>query len=400
MITNGIFNKINYSVIVRLFFSVLLIMQIIYFFKVMVFISQDRCVTSFYDDDASFHIGIVKKTELYKSNAWYVYGPFTYRMAKVLSGFIPLSFVEKNSLSSSIESRYHLSLVLTNIISLFTLCFFVSLSLGLSDIGTFLASFSIMLSAFSSNEIWAKFFLRPYPDPLLCGVVGCGFFFFMRYPGFFISKTSFDIDTKKILQSVVLQGCIWGIALSIKMTAFPVVIAILGVLFFFGKGLRKEIFISFCLSVILTYLFVGFPQSLELLPVFNSLKNIKYTYVSSFFDFSYSIPYMFSFMKEFISQFIKPFLVIILISMFFPLRQTIGLNFVYVKRTLSGLMIIFIWILFFLYQPTFAPFYHYPMVIVSGAVVVCCYIIPVICEPIKKYIFVFLKRDLKKIVLF
>ena len=346
---------------------ILLIIQALYLMISLHFVAQDYDFTLTYDNDAGMHISLVEKTEWYNYNGYDTYGPLLYRLSKTVSGIIPNLYFERPNYYSANESHIHFSLLLVSLLSLYLMTFAIARSLC-TDFFIALTGAMLLVPVFFINEIWAKFLLRPYPDPLLIAVICFGVGHLMNIASPPASKSLPDKSSNSFLnRPVILQGLIWGIGALIKVSVAPFAfVAFLSLIFLHKKKIFQTA-IQFILASCFTYLIIGFPQSLffpHILKLF--LGNAGYT---ASYILPVTWPYMQSFLLETAKQSWLPLLSIFILLILLPGKRREPSKDEY-KAIIIGSICILAGLLFFLFQPTSSYNKHYPMGIAAGLTLV------------------------------
>ncbi|PIT99546.1 MAG: hypothetical protein COT74_11140 [Bdellovibrionales bacterium CG10_big_fil_rev_8_21_14_0_10_45_34] len=204
-------------------------------------------------------MAVLERTNWISSNGFISNGPLYYRLARTFLYFDPTYQMGFEKYSASKDRHEHFALMLVALLSV------AGLSLLCSYIGSppwarGWTSLFLMFCLLSSSELWLWTIFINHPDTLLTLLLSVGNALILYA---FTLKSDFK-------NPLILAGATWGLALLSKTSALLFLSgALLAALSLaYEKGWRKQDFLnyarSFLLALVLTYLLVGFPQSLDL----------------------------------------------------------------------------------------------------------------------------------------
>jgi hypothetical protein len=308
--------------------------------------AHPRSIVRYFDNDASRALQTLEETRLYNDNGFNPYGPFYFRLTRLLERGTVWPQIQGLSKFESYERERHFFLQVTNFVMLLLLCYFFAWLITGHVLFQVIITQALAI-AFLQDETWVHLALRPHPDHTLALVSAVA--------GFFALRTLHTTGDAKIANwHKAAIG--WGIAGATKFTTVLFLPALIVPNFSFVKSEWWKRFLQFFLVALGAYIVVGFPQSFDLAPfgyhLFKQSNNVTTS----------NLAFMKVWTRLFWEQMQLPFAVIFWSALLVPERKTWGLKFSENKK---------VWLMSLLYVllPTMAlysrevrpPYRWYPM---------------------------------------
>jgi len=235
--------------------------------------------------DHRLHIETTKESSIFFKHGWVGYGGTYYKLGNlVLLIFSPL-FALLRFFGVEIQGVFS-SLMLTNILSFAGFLYFL---FWVFEIKTRILLPWILLFLSSHILFW---YLRAYPDVMLCGLLGVGTISLITY-----------LLIKQKLAYLIFSAVFFGMALQAKPQALLILISLSPLLLISQKPLKD--LTVFCSILALVFLAFGFPQNRELISL--HLRQII------LYDSSWYVTHAASFDSDWFWRFIKNYALITLL---------------------------------------------------------------------------------------
>lgn len=328
------------------------------------------------DNDAANGIRLSQVSDWTIDNKYYNYGNLYFRISKTISNLNPINKKNLQNYLFSEESDkvHHFSLMIISLFSLYGISFLISFLIT-KNINQILVSMILLNTIFMTNKYWISKVFGVHPDLLLCFFITLALFSSIKLLTFFNKKSSLVKENnlsekqKNTDLIIILTGFIWGLAVSVKLSALFFLPALL-LLFLPLK--KEEINIKFIAAIkffaalFFTYFLSGFPQNFEFMNLYSFIK-----YQSAF-----SIaPTADSFNEWFILLYRQytPFLpFIFLIVAFFSDKSNKDFK---TSNLIKILAISFIPFCFLLQRNITSPHEHYTLPMVSALILATTYLL-------------------------
>lgn len=224
--------------------------------------------------DAANAMNVLNRTTWLSDNEFTYYGPLYYRLAKSLLNLDPVYRIADRSNTNVRDKSAHIALMLTSFFALMLMSLILGARVG-PDWSLGWLSVIFMFAFLSNTELWIDFAVDNHPDLLLSMLIALA-----------TSATINSLRPVTLGQTNSLWGVgtFWGLSLLTKLTAatfFVGAIVIIMAAAWRGRCLVRA-GIAVGVSSFLTYLVVGFPQSLNVLAVINSMIHVASVTVKTF----------------------------------------------------------------------------------------------------------------------
>lgn len=251
-------------------FTIALIGSLIFLFYAFGFVSMLTRRASTYavnyaeSSDAANSLGVLERTTWLKDNGFSAYGPLYYRIAHTLLTFDPIYKISAKSDVNARDKSSHIALMMVSLSAIVLMCLFLAWQ-TVPWWGRALAASLIMFAILASSELWTDFSVDNHPDALLSLFVALATWATVK------SRASLEPDRQTSYR--LLGGVLWGLALQTKMTAMTFLFGAVVILAMFSwRRLRTYIeLVQFLAITALTYIIIGFPQSLKLSRLIRSM---------------------------------------------------------------------------------------------------------------------------------
>jgi hypothetical protein len=252
--------------------------------------SADRSLVGTNDADGATAIHVLMKTRFLNDNGWYAYGPFYYRLSKLL--YLNVSNSQRDASFSlgapaptlltptltlkeeqDKQRTRHFALQLTSWLSLLGISVLVSILLfrSASERMVGVAAINWLLL---SNEIWAKFLFVAHPDLLMGALIAWATWLLLRLG---------QAETSRSRWSYALGAALlFGVAVSTKLSAALFLASSLSFLVLFASGFKKKerliLAVSMGLAALLAYFLIGFPQNFQIRKLLDFMAELNRTF--------------------------------------------------------------------------------------------------------------------------
>lgn len=224
------------------------------------------------DNDAANAIRLSQVSDWTIDNKYYNYGNLYFRISKTISNLNPLNKKDIPNYLFSEESDkvHHFSLMLISLFCLYGISFLISFLVS-KNINQILVSMILINTIFISNKYWMSKVFGVHPDLLLCFFITLGLFLSIKFLSFLINNK----DTKNKNLMIISVGFVWGLAISVKLSALFFLPALILLFLPLKKKDLKESFYDatkFFIALIFMYFLSGFPQNFEFMNLYNFIK--------------------------------------------------------------------------------------------------------------------------------
>ncbi len=229
-----------------------IIVQVTSIISVVSHHNDSSIIISTYSMDAANSIHVAEGTSLINDNGWRPYGPLYYRITKVMSYFNENLFQNypHNSLKEKHESNLCFYLLMTSVFSILGISILFASTISSNFFSCLLGSV-LITNLLLKNANFTNLIFWNHPDLLLAFLSGLFGLFLLRY-----------INDKKII-NLALLSLIGGAAFLTKLLFLLIFFPPLLTYVAFNKISIKE-FLNISALTAITYLIIGFPQSLAI----------------------------------------------------------------------------------------------------------------------------------------
>ncbi|MEK7432420.1 MAG: hypothetical protein AABZ74_04750 [Cyanobacteriota bacterium] len=236
------------------------------------------------DNDAANGIRLSQTSYWTVDNKYYNYGNLYFRISNTLERFNPLnkSTSNNNLFSEESDKNHHFTLMYVSLLSIYGISFLFSFLIT-KNINQILISMILINTIFMTNKYWMSKIFGVHPDLLLCFFICLGMFLSIKLISNKVKKDEIITEeenykdnskkNKNIL--VILSGFVWGLALSVKLSALFFLPALALLFLPLKKEEIKENIsdsIKFFSTLFITYFISGFPQNFEFVALYNFIK--------------------------------------------------------------------------------------------------------------------------------
>lgn len=215
------------------------------------------------DNDAGRGIQTATLTRWWNSNHFAPYGNLYFRFAHTLAKLTPSTVEEKRHPQERDEMENHFALLVTSLLSLAALSYFLAYLLTESFGKAFWVSVILMRLGLLDST-WVEFLFRVHPEHTLMLFCAISTYFTMKYTN---SNSRRDF---------ILAAFFWGITTAVKRSTVLFIPSFLYL--FLSEGFNKKSVqkgFAFAGFMLLAYLVVGFPQN------FGFYKHMKFMYIET-----------------------------------------------------------------------------------------------------------------------